>query len=207
MGFLDLNTTQQFLPRFDLDLRAGRFFAVERTQGADGEWTSEKIEVESPSFGVDIGNTAIGYTAFIDNRPDSIMHHQEDGMPAQPSPEHKPGFEVTVKLIGGDFDGSVRKFGKQGLTIGRAFDELVDAWQAHKNSKDKTKVPVIQVTGSTAIKVGRMGSQNYAPKWGIAKWIARPEEFDQWIPQRIDVDAERAKQDVIDKINGDELPF
>ena len=128
-------------------------------------------------------------------------------MPAQPSPEHKPGFEVTVKLIGGDFDGSVRKFGKQGLTIGRAFDELVDAWQAHKNSKDKTKVPVIQVTGSTAIKVGRMGSQNYAPKWGIAKWIARPEEFDEWIPQRIDVDAERAKQDVIDKINGDELPF
>jgi hypothetical protein len=44
MGFLNLNSERKFLPRLDMDLRAGRFFAVERTQNAAGEWESEKVE-------------------------------------------------------------------------------------------------------------------------------------------------------------------
>ena len=198
MGFLQLDSTPKFLPRFDLDLRAGRFFAVERVQGADGDWTSNKVEVENPVFVMDIANTAIGWTAFIDNRPDSVMHHQEDGMPKQPSLEHKQSFETVIQLVGGDFDGSVRKFGKGGFTIGKAFDDLVDSWLASSPNNKKKKCPVVSVTGSIAVKAGK--STNYAPEWSITDWVDRPEEFDNWIPPRVDETTE-------DAADNKDLPF
>jgi hypothetical protein len=193
MGFLNLNSERKFLPRLDMDLRAGRFFAVERTQNAAGEWESEKVEVEKPRFVADLANCEIGWTAFIDKRPDSVMRHCADGMPPQPTPEHKAAFGINVKMIGGDFDGSLRKFGKQGLTIGRAFDDLVDAWQKLPEATDPTKCPVIAVTGTTPVKAGQ--STNYAPKWGIVEFVDRPAEFDDHVPARRDLAAEKAAEE------------
>ena len=186
MGFIPLESTQQFLPRIDTDLRAGRWHCVERSQDANGNWNSEKIEVEKPKFIADLANCAIGWTAFdqTTKRPDSIMYHNQDGMPTRTTDEHKQGFEIVVKMVGGDFADSFRKFGKQGIAIVRAFNELVDEWQKHEESKDPNLAPVIHVTGAVATKAGR--STNYPPKWKIAKFVERPSEFDQHLPERME---------------------
>jgi len=186
MGFLNLDSKPTFLPRLDVDVRAGRFFCVERVQNQDGDWENNKIEVEKPEFITDLGNCAIGYTAFVEGRPDSVLNHRLDGMPDRPSMDHNVSFELIVKMVGGDFDGTVRKFGKGGLTIGKAFNDLSTAFTEAKESADGKKCPIISVTGSVPIKTGK--STNYAPKWGISKWVKRPEEFDEHMPERIDLE-------------------
>lgn len=200
MGFIPLQSTPQFLPRIDTDLRAGRWHCVERTQDQNGNWTSEKVEVEKPQFLADLNNCAIGWTAFDQQtkRPDSLMYHNQDGMPTRPTSEHKEGFEVVVKMLGGDFDGSFRKFGKQGIAIVRAFNELVDEWQTHEESKDPNLCPVVSVTGSVAMKAGR--STNYPPTWQIAGFQERPVEFDAHLPERAEeinkrIEAEAEEQE------------
>jgi len=181
MGFIPLSAPS-FLPRLDIDVRAGRFFAIERTQDAAGDWKSEKIEVEKPKFIADIANCGIGWTAFIDRKPNSVIQHCADGMPIIPTPDHKEGFELVIQMVGGDFDGSIRKFGKQGIVIVRAFNDLVDAWLACPEHEDPTKSPVVQVTGSAGMKSGQ--STNYAPTWEIVGFVDRPAVFDQHLPPR-----------------------
>lgn len=181
MGFIPLSAPT-FLPRLDLDVRAGRFFLIERTQDAAGDWISSKVEIDKPKFVADIANCGIGYTAFIDRKPDTVMQHCTDGMPNRPTPEHKEGFELILKMVGGDADGQLRSFGKQGIVIVRAFNELVDMWQACPEASDPTKSPVVEVTGSAAVKTGQ--SSNYAPTWKIGKFVKRPTEFDAHLPMR-----------------------
>lgn len=183
IGLIPL-ATQQYLSRLDYDLRAGRWHAVDRVQDAAGNWQSEKVELGRPTFIADLANHAIGYSLIQRGQaPDNVMHHCCDGMPACPSSDHKPSFELIVKLKGGAYDGELRKFGKSGITIARAFNELLAAWLALPESGNPALAPVVEITGEVAQKAGQ--STNYAPKWKIAEFVPRPTEFDLWMPSRI----------------------
>jgi len=210
MPFFQDLSAPKFLPRIDLDLRAGRWFDVLRVQNQSGDYETQKTEIEVPfKIQMDLGNCGIGWINFINKMPDSIYYHCKEGMPPQPpkvgDDEYKQSFKIVCRVEGRD---DLATFSKQGLTITRALDELVGVWENDERSKDNALIPLVEVTGSESISVGK--SNVYQPKWNIADWVERDAEYDNHLPPSMaQVHAERdAKEEQKEKeLREDDLPF
>ncbi len=111
------------VPHIRYDSRSARWFRAERSQGADGRWTTALDDISHllPTFIMDLERIEIGWMSYSNGGPDLRMVPLGQALPPQPGPEHKQGFRVRVyapKLLGG-----VREFAssaKVELAPGRA---------------------------------------------------------------------------------------
>ena len=130
---LGLNTGgngADIVPHIRYDARAGRLLRAERSQGADGRWTTELVDISQPPpvFVMDLERIEVGWMAYGSGGPDLRMVPFGGALPPQPSPEHKQGFRVRVyapKLLGG-----VREFASSAKAVIAAMDALHSAFEA-----------------------------------------------------------------------------
>lgn len=174
---LGLNTgsTADFLPLAIYDARAGRFFKVERTQTSAG-WSSERVEIATPSFALDIGSLEVGYVNFVQGAgPDFKMVPIGSPLPQQPSKEHKQAFRA--KIAGKMLDG-LREFSHSAKCVINAMDDLHGRYLASPEAV-AGKIPVIKLSGTTAIiTTGPQGkTTNYAPIFEIVSFVERDPEL------------------------------
>ncbi|MAO24664.1 MAG: hypothetical protein CMJ25_28280 [Phycisphaerae bacterium] len=85
----------------------------------------------------------------------------------RPSEVYKQGFEVKCWLV----DGREASFSGNSYGLGQFIAKLYN--QAEQAPEFATQIPIVQVTGSTPVVIGK--GTSYDVGFNIAKWIVRPE--------------------------------
>jgi len=134
LGLSNGSSGGDFLPIVKWDARAGRFFRVDRSQGANG-WESNDVDLtmDKPKFCVDLGSIEVGFMAFLPTGPDFHLTPYGNPMPEKPSKDHKAGFKV--RLAGNALNG-VREFSSSAKSVLAAMDNLHSAFEAAPEAVD-----------------------------------------------------------------------
>lgn len=135
-------------------------------------WTnSEGVEVDLKKVVFDIDNVVTGWlllgVGVRDWQPDASLGRKG----AQPTPEHKRGFEVTFynKEIG------TASWSSNGVGPNMGLEQLYTACAAER-AANAGKLPVVEYTGSKMEKIGKGTTR--IPQFSIVNWIARPAGMD-----------------------------
>ncbi len=168
-----------FIPHIRNDARSGRWFRADRSQSADGRWSTDLVDISQPqpTFIMDLERIEVGWISYGNGGPDLRMLPAGQALPPQPSPEHKQGFRVRVyapKLLGGQ-----REFASCAKVVIVAMEALHNAFQAAPE-RAQGLVPVVTVAGTTPVttRTPQGSSTNYAPVFRIEKWVPRPAELE-----------------------------
>ena len=131
-------------------------------------WTnSEGVEVDLKKVVFDIDNVKTGWlllgAGVRDWQPDVALGRKG----AQPTPEHKRGFEVTFynKEIG------TASWSSNGVGPNMGLEQLYTACAAEREAHPG-KLPVVEYKGSRMEKIGRGTTR--IPQFAIVNWIDRP---------------------------------
>lgn len=156
------------------DARAGRMFRVDREGGA-----STPVEITQGFSAIfDLPNIQVGWVKFAEGgAPNWAMVQIGQPLPARPSPDHRQGFRVDLKLAkscGGD----VRELASAAGCVITALDALYDQYALAPESKTG-KLPVVAMTGALPIITGSGAktSKNYQPTFVIRQWVDRPTDL------------------------------
>ncbi len=185
---LPKNASGDFKPFVKYDARAGRMFRRDRE---DGENTDVEITQGFAAI-FDMPNIEVGWVRFAEGgAPDWSVVKIGQPLPARPSPEHKQGFKVDVKLAKSS-GGDLREFGSSAGCVIGALDTLHDAYSSAAESK-AGKLPIVSLAGTSTVKSGQGAktSTNYAPNFVIKSWVDRPADMSP-APAKA---AEQAKQE------------
>jgi hypothetical protein len=96
----------------------------------------------------------------------SLGRHPPSRSRAQ-SEVYKQGFEVKCWLV----DGREASFSGNSYGLGQFIAKLYN--QAEQAPEFATQIPIVQVTGSTPVVIGK--GTSYDVSFNISKWINRPE--------------------------------
>jgi hypothetical protein len=135
-------------------------------------WTnSDGVEVELKKVVFDIDNVKTGWlhlgVGVRDWQPDQTLGRKG----AQPSPDHKRGFEVTFynKEIG------TASWSSNGVGPNMGLEQLYTACAADR-AANAGKLPVVEYKGSKMEKIGKGTTR--IPQFTIVSWIDRPAGMD-----------------------------
>ena len=135
-------------------------------------WTnSDGVEVELKKVVFDIDNVKTGWlhlgVGVRDWQPDETLGRKG----AQPTPDHKRGFEVTFynKEIG------TASWSSNGVGPNMGLEQLYTACAADR-AANAGKLPVVEYKGSKMEKIGKGTTR--IPQFTIVSWIDRPAGMD-----------------------------
>jgi hypothetical protein len=184
-GFsLDSNTSD-FLPILKFDARAGTFIRVDREPGPDGQFVSTPVVLayDKVKFAVDFENAETGWL-WLGFGPPSMalvslekVTKKEIALPPKPTPDHKNGIRLVVKLSPGNAAGkpAIRELASSAKAFMRGvapvYRQYLDERDAHPGM-----LPVLMQNGPAAIEKsgqGKMTSTNYRPVLKISGWVER----------------------------------
>jgi hypothetical protein len=184
------STGGDFTPIIKYDARAGRVFRVDRVQGADG-FTGEQVDITQLFRAVfDLENVEVGWMQFVAGSAPSMALiplaalHAGQPYPAQPSPNHKQGVRMLLKLAkncGGDKP--VREIAGVSKAFLGAIEQLfltyLDEREKNKDPQGKYQLPVVSLLKTEPVTTGSgaQKSTNYRPTWKIDGWVPRPEDL------------------------------
>jgi hypothetical protein len=155
-------------------------FRVDRTQGGDGMWVTNKIEITNVAQVVmDLANIRVGWINYTAQGPvRKLVVLGKEPIPPRPEdknsegkPAFKQGFEVDVLLNKDAGGGPVRVFGSAAGCVIEAMDALHDLYSGSAEGKSG-KLPIVKITEVQPVKSGQ--STNYKPMFAIVNWIDRP---------------------------------
>lgn len=167
-------------PHINYDAKAGRMFRVDRSQGSDGTWQTDKVEITNTvQMVMDLANIRVGWINYTAQGPvRRLVTLGKEAIPARPddkNPDGKPafkqGFEVQLLLDKASGGGPARVFGSAAGCVIEAMDALHDAYSGAAEAK-AGKLPVVKVANVQPVKSGQ--STNYKPTFAIVNWIDRP---------------------------------
>ena len=171
-------TGGNFTPTIKINSKQGRVWRVDRTQGADG-WQTDEVDITNVfQFVPDLANIEIGWMLFkAGSAPDLRMVKVGEVMADRPTPDHKQGVRLLVKL-GKECGGDLREISATAKSILQPIDELHTAYTASAEAK-AGKLPIVKMTGMTKIdtKTQHGTNTNFSPVFEIVKWIDRPPEL------------------------------
>lgn len=167
-----------FTPTIKINSKQGRVWRVDRSQGADG-WQTDEVDITNNfQFVPDLPNIEIGWLLFkAGSAPDLRMVKLGEVMADRPTPDHKQGVRLLVKL-GKDCGGDVREISATAKSILGPIDRLHDEYVA--GAKDNPgKLPIVRLTGMKKIdtKTPHGTNTNFEPQFEIVKWVDRPAEL------------------------------
>lgn len=167
-------------PYISYDAKAGRLFRIDRVQGADGQYQTEKHEITNTAqFVADLANIRVGWINYTSQGPvRHLVVLGKEPIPARPDDKNsegklafKQGFEIDILLNKDSGGGPARVLGSAAGCVINAMDELHDAYTAASESK-AGKLPVVKIASVAPVKSGQ--STNYQPKFAIVAWVDRP---------------------------------
>lgn len=168
-------------PYINYDAKAGRMFRVDRSQGGDGTWQTDKIEITNTvQMVMDLAHIRVGWINYTAQGPvRKLVVLGQEPIPARPDdknaegkPAFKQGFEVNLLLDKASGGGAPRVFGSAAGCVIEAMDALHDAFSAAPESK-AGKLPIVKIASVQPVKAGQ--STNYKPTFAIVNWIDRPQ--------------------------------
>ena len=161
-------------PIVKYDSRAGRVFRIDRVDGKD-----KPVDITNGFKAVfDMAHIETGFIHFANNSAPHFSVTLLGTTPAaRPTPEHKPGIRVMVKLSG-PCGGDVRELASTAKAFLRGFDALHDEFVAGL-AANPGKLPVVVIKETIAIVTegGGQKSTNYSPVFAIERWIDRPADL------------------------------
>jgi hypothetical protein len=176
LGIQTESTGGNFIPTVKINSKQGRVYRVDRKQGADG-WETDEVEItNSFQFVPDLENIQIGWMLFkAGQAPDLRLVKLGDVMPDRPTPDHKQGVRLLVKL-GKECGGDLREIAATAKSILGPIDKLHDAYLA-ASKENAGKVPVVKLAGMKKIdtKTQHGTNTNFEPQFEIVRWIDRPD--------------------------------
>ena len=126
----------------------------------------ENIDM-SRGFAVDISRVVFGWLHIdIGVRDWQPWPSPSEQIP-RPSEQYKQGFEVKCWLV----DGREASFSGNSYGLGQFIAKLYN--QCEQSNEFATQIPIVQVTGSTPVVIGK--GTSYDVSFNISKWINRPE--------------------------------
>jgi hypothetical protein len=167
-------------PYINYDAKAGRMFRVDRSQGGDGTWQTDKVEITNTvQMVMDLANIRVGWINYTSQGPVRklvVLGHEPipprpDDKNAEGKPAFKQGFEINLLLDKASGGGAPRVFGSAAGCVIEAMDALHDAYSSAPESK-AGKLPIVKIAGVQPVKAGQ--STNYKPTFAIVNWIDRP---------------------------------
>jgi hypothetical protein len=167
-------------PYINYDAKAGRMFRVDRSQGGDGTWATDKVEITTTvQMVMDLANIRVGWINYTSQGPvRKLVVLGQEAIPPRPDdknadgkPAFKQGFEVNLLLDKASGGGVPRVFGSAAGCVIEAMDALHDAYISAAESK-AGKLPIVKIAGVQPVKSGQ--STNYKPTFAIVNWIDRP---------------------------------
>lgn len=167
-------------PYINYDAKAGRMFRVDRSQGGDGAWATDKVEITNTvQMVMDLANIRVGWINYTTQGPvRKLVVLGQEPIPARPDdknaegkPAFKQGFEINLLLDKASGGGVPRVFGSAAGCVIEAMDALHDAYSAAPESK-AGKLPIVKIASVQPVKSGQ--STNYKPAFAIVNWIDRP---------------------------------
>jgi hypothetical protein len=170
----DAGSTGDIIPILKYDSRAGRFFRVDR---ADGVNTPVDV-TRSLKMVADLENVEIGWINFATGgAPDFVMTMIGQPLPPRPSPDHKQGVRIMVKL-GKECGGDIREISTVAKSALRGLEELHTAYQASRESH-AGQLPIVALKDTIGVTSGQgaQKSTNYQPVFEIAGWAGRPTDL------------------------------
>jgi hypothetical protein len=163
-----------FLPIVKYDARAGRMFRVDKVDGV-----STPVDITKKFKAVfDFENVEVGYINFATgSAPDFVMVSLGQDLPEQPSPNHKQGMRMTVKL-GEACGGDCREIAGTSGALLNSKEKLHDEYLAG-SGKNPGKLPVVEMIDTVAVESGggAKKSTNYHPVFEIVSWVSRPRDL------------------------------
>jgi len=168
-----------FTPVVKINAKQGRVWRVDRSQGGDGGWMTDEIDITSDfQFVPDFENIEIGWMHFAAGQaPDLRMVKIGEALPAKPTENHKQGFRLNLKL-GKSCGGDLRELAATAKTISGPFDKLHDAYLAGK-SANGDGLPVVRMTSMKKVdtKTQHGTNTNFEPVFEIVSWVSREKAF------------------------------
>lgn len=167
-------------PYINYDAKAGRMFRVDRSQGSDGTWATDKVEITNTvQMVMDLANIRVGWINYTTQGPvRRLVTLGKEPIPARPDdknadgkPAFKQGFEIQLLLDKASGGGAPRVFGSAAGCVIEAMDGLHDAFSNASEAK-AGKLPIVKVSAVQPVKSGQ--STNYKPTFAIVGWIDRP---------------------------------
>lgn len=163
-----------FSPIVKYDARAGRLFRVDKD--ANGSTPVDITRSFKALF--DFEQVEVGYILFTNGgAPDFRMVAYGGGMPLKPTPDHKQGIRMHVKLAptcGGD----VRELSGTANAFLRGINTVHDQYLQQAGA-NPGKLPVVVLEDTQAVESGSGAkrSTNYTPIFSIAGWAPRPADM------------------------------
>lgn len=168
-----------FTPVVKINAKQGRVWRVDRSQGTDGGWITDEVDITSDfQFVPDFENIEIGWMHFAAGQaPDLRMVRIGESLPAKPSENHKQGFRLNLKL-GKACGGDLRELAATAKTISGPFDKLHDLYLSEKKAHGD-ELPVVRMTGMKKVdtKTQHGTNTNFEPVFEIVSWIGREKAF------------------------------
>lgn len=170
-------------PYINYDAKAGRMFRVDRSQGSDGTWKTDKVEITNTvQMVMDLANIRVGWINYTTQGPiRRLVVLGKEAIPPRPEdkntdgkPAFKQGFEIDLLLDKASGGGAPRIFGSAAGCVIEAMDALHDAYSNAAESKTG-KLPVVKISEVQPVKSGQ--STNYKPTFAIVNWIDRPAQL------------------------------
>lgn len=155
------------------DARSGRIFR----RDYDGtEYQSIDI-TKSFKAVFDLENVEVGSIAFGTGAPQFAVAPLGKAPPPAPTPEHKPGARLMVKLAK-DCGGDIREIASTAKAFLRGLDELHNGYLAGVID-NPGKLPVVILADTVGITTGEGAkkSTNYQPRFEITGWVPRPADL------------------------------
>lgn len=171
-------------PIVKYDARAGRLFRIDRFQDSGGNWSTDQVEITDAFLAVmDLENIEVGWLNFpAGGAPEMTLVKFGEALPAKPGDRHKSGFRVLMKL-GKDSGADLREMASNAQVSIGGMDALHSLYESQR-AANPGKLPLVKLKKTTPVtttgkdKDGRpQTSTNYAPVWGISKWVTRPAEL------------------------------
>lgn len=168
-------------PYIAFDAKAGRMFRIDRAQGGDGMWQTDKVEITSTvQMVVDLPNIRVGWINYTSQGPvRKLVTLGKEPIPPRPDdknlegkPAFKQAFEVEILLDKASGGGVARVFGSSAACVIEAVDALHDAFGVASEGK-AGKLPIVKIASVQPVKSGQ--STNYKPVFAIAGWVDRPD--------------------------------
>lgn len=163
---LNIGGGGDFKPFVKYNAKADKWF----TKGKDGD-----VEIGRPTFLADFKNIQTGWFLFKEGMaPLKVFDTSLDNPAIKPGEEYKRGFVLPV--YSPKFFNGVAELSSASIHVCNAVKEVYDAYEQGKGSIIGDQVPVIECSGSTAMK-DKFGT-NYKPILTLKEWVTRPAGFE-----------------------------
>jgi hypothetical protein len=167
-------TSGNFLPLLRYDARSGSLYTQDRVM-RDGAWQTEQNDVTETMEAIfDLPNAQIGWIKFPKGAaPEMVLKKAGEDIGERPSPDHKEGVRIIVKIL--DDDAGPRELASTAGVLWNSIDQLHEEYLAGLKTNPGGKLPVVMLANVN--EVSTPSNTNYEPVFEIVRWVPRPADL------------------------------